>query len=97
VSLSGFFVCPHAPDDACACRKPAPGLAHAAAAELRFEPTASFVIGDKPCDVDLGKRFGATTILVRTGYGEQFAATTNADHTAADLLAAAEIIATTLN
>jgi D-glycero-D-manno-heptose 1,7-bisphosphate phosphatase len=96
VSLAGFYVCPHGPDETCECRKPEPGLARAAAVELNFDPAAAFVIGDKPCDIDLGKRLGATTILVRTGYGAQHAATTNADYVVADLLEAAEVIATIL-
>ena len=31
-SIDGVFVCPHAPDDGCDCRKPAPGLIRAAIA-----------------------------------------------------------------
>jgi D-glycero-D-manno-heptose 1,7-bisphosphate phosphatase len=93
VSLAGIYVCPHAPDDGCGCRKPQPGLAHRAAAELHFDPAASFVIGDKPCDIELGRRLGATTFLVRTGYGalsEQQGL--RADYVVDDLLAAAHII-----
>jgi D-glycero-D-manno-heptose 1,7-bisphosphate phosphatase len=94
VSLAGFYVCPHDPDEVCACRKPEPGLALTAAQELHFDPATAFVIGDKPCDIDLGKRLGATTFLVRTGYGEQYAKGSNADHIVTDVLEAAEVIAT---
>ena len=45
----------------------------AAAQELGFDPQTSFVIGDKVCDIELGQRVGATTFLVRTGYGAQVA------------------------
>jgi D-glycero-D-manno-heptose 1,7-bisphosphate phosphatase len=93
VSLAGFYVCPHGPDEGCLCRKPEPGLALTAAHELDFDPKTVFMIGDKPCDIDLGKRLGATTFLVRTGYGEQYAASAGADYVVADLLAAAEAIA----
>jgi phosphoglycolate phosphatase-like HAD superfamily hydrolase len=31
------------------------------------------MIGDKPCDIDLGRAVQATTLLVRTGYGAKFA------------------------
>ena len=31
----------------------------------------SFVIGDKTCDIDLGRNCGATTLLVNTGYGRE--------------------------
>lgn len=73
VHLDGIYVCPHRPEDGCACRKPRTGLLRQAARELGFDPWASFVIGDKPCDIELGQRAHATTFLVRTGYGAQFA------------------------
>lgn len=93
VSLAGIFVCPHAPDDGCDCRKPLPGLAHRAAAELHFDPAASFVVGDKPCDIELGRRLGAVTILVRTGYGAHWEREgQQADHIVDDVLAAAHVI-----
>lgn len=93
VSLAGIYVCPHIPEDDCDCRKPRPGLAQRAAAELNFDPAASFVIGDKACDIELGQSLGATTFLVRTGYGalhEQNG--TRADYVVDDVLAAAHII-----
>jgi D-glycero-D-manno-heptose 1,7-bisphosphate phosphatase len=31
------------------------------------------VIGDKRSDIEMGQRLGATTILVRTGYGAEVA------------------------
>lgn len=93
VSLAGFFVCPHAPDEGCDCRKPLPGLAQRAAAELHFDPADSFVIGDKPCDIELGRRLGAVTFLVRTGYGAQWERDgLRADYIVDDILAAAQII-----
>lgn len=69
VRLSAIYSCPHAPGDGCACRKPLPGLLHRAADELNLDLARSFVIGDKPCDIQLGLAVGATTVLVRTGYG----------------------------
>jgi len=94
VELNGIYVCPHRPDDGCDCRKPLPGLLLRAAAELGFCPGDCFVVGDKPCDIDLGKTVGATTILVRTGYGAEYeaAGTVEPDFIADDLLAAAELI-----
>lgn len=74
VHLDGIYFCPHLPEDDCPCRKPRAGLVDRAAKELDFNPQASFVIGDKVCDIELGRRLGATTFLVRTGYGAQVAA-----------------------
>ncbi|HEX8674364.1 MAG TPA: HAD family hydrolase [Longimicrobium sp.] len=93
-SLDGIFVCPHHPDDACRCRKPGPGLAEQAAAACNAELPRSFVVGDKACDVELGSGVGATTILVRTGYGDGVhrEGSVRADYVAGDLAEAAEII-----
>lgn len=71
VTLDGIYVCPHGPHDGCYCRKPLPGLILRAAAELGFDPIESFVVGDKGIDIDLGRNVGATTVLVRTGYGAE--------------------------
>lgn len=69
VGLSAIYSCPHKPEEGCGCRKPLPGLIERAAAELDLDLAACFVIGDKPCDIDLGLLVNATTFLVRTGYG----------------------------
>jgi len=93
VELAAIEVCPHHPDDGCACRKPRPGLALRAAARLGFDPARAIVIGDKACDVGLGRAIGATTILVRTGYGarEEAARTCRPHLVADDLREAAEL------
>ena len=95
VMLDGVYCCPHVEADNCNCRKPRPGLMTQAAAEFDFDPAQAFVLGDKPCDVELGRTFGATTFLVRTGYGSQASAeeAARAHHVVADLAAAAEVVA----
>jgi D-glycero-D-manno-heptose 1,7-bisphosphate phosphatase len=93
VSLDGIYVCPHSPDEECDCRKPQLGLVQRAAAELHFDPAESFVIGDKPCDIELGRQIGAVTFLVRTGYGADWERKgLQADYIVDDVLAAASII-----
>lgn len=98
VELDGIYVCPHGPDDNCPCRKPREGMVLAAARELGFRPQDGFVIGDKPCDLELGRRVDATTLLVRTGHGVETAAglapdaKIQPDHVVADLKAAASVI-----
>lgn len=79
--LDGIYFCPHHPSEgrgryllSCNCRKPAPGLLLQAAAELRFDPTGSYMVGDTLKDIEAGKRAGARGILVRTGYGAESAA-----------------------
>ena len=58
--------CPHGPEDACACRKPAPGLVQRAAADLGVEPGDCVVIGDIGADVEAAASAGAAGILVPT-------------------------------
>jgi len=94
VALGGIYFCPHVPEDGCACRKPETGLFDRASRELGFRPSESFVIGDKECDVELGRRAGATTVLVRTGYGDEVDKDRSVlpDYVADDLAGAAGII-----
>lgn len=70
--LDAIYVCPHQASDGCNCRKPAPGMLQAAAAAWNVSLSQSFVVGDKPCDIDLGRAAGAGALLVRTGYGAQW-------------------------
>ena len=94
VHLDGIYYCPHTPEDRCLCRKPRPQLVERAASDLQFDPSQSFVIGDKPCDIDLGRNVGATTILVQSGYGRQTLSdrSTRPDYITDDVSSAAEII-----
>ena len=98
VELDGLYYCPHRPEDQCGCRKPSIALMQKAAAELSFQLAESFVIGDKISDMEMGRRAGAVTFLVRTGYGAQSAADGPAvpDHIVRDLAEAAEAIAALL-
>lgn len=94
IYLDDIYYCPHLPQDNCPCRKPLPGLITKAAQDWQFHPPDSFVIGDKPCDIDLGKNVGATTILVKTGYGSEVALSgeVTPDYIVEDLLSAAQAI-----
>ena len=91
VEVDGIYLCPHGPDEACDCRKPAPGMARQAANALGFDLAQAFMIGDKEIDVQLGHGVGMPSILVTTGQGD--AASTRAEYVAADLLDAAGWIA----
>lgn len=68
--------CPHHPlaglphlRRVCACRKPGPGQAFAAAYKLGLSVTGCVAVGDRISDVLLGQRLGGKGILVATGYG----------------------------
>jgi histidinol-phosphate phosphatase family protein len=62
--LGPWFVCVHGPDDACGCRKPAPGMVLAAAAALGVRPENCVLIGDTGADVDAARAAGARAVLV---------------------------------
>jgi D-glycero-D-manno-heptose 1,7-bisphosphate phosphatase len=68
--LNAIYYCPHTSADACDCRKPKPGMLDRAAREHSIDLHRSVVIGDRYGDIELARRVGASSILVRTGYGE---------------------------
>lgn len=63
-SIDTWQVCPHAPWERCACRKPQPMLVWRAARALGLHPRQCVVVGDRLSDVDAAQRAGATGILV---------------------------------
>jgi D-glycero-D-manno-heptose 1,7-bisphosphate phosphatase len=63
--LAGFYHCPHSPPDHCLCRKPAPGMLHAAAAALQLDLPRSWLVGDIQTDIQAGVRAGCRTVLVQ--------------------------------
>lgn len=76
--LDALYYCPHHPRGSvealsvdCRCRKPLPGMIEDAVRDRGIDPAASWVIGDKWLDVNLGLGVGARSILVRTGWGAE--------------------------
>lgn len=69
--FDGFFYCPHGPDQNCSCRKPLPGMLDECSQKCSWQAPGSWVIGDKMSDVQLGRRAGLGSALVRTGYGRE--------------------------
>ena len=75
--IDAFYYCPHLPTAVvekyrtdCDCRKPKPGMIHSAARDLSLDVNASYVVGDRWRDIEMGQAAGATGILVETGYGK---------------------------
>ena len=71
VDLVGIFVCPHAPDEGCECRKPAPGLIRRAVEESGIPEEETMVIGDDLRDLAAGRAAGLRVGLVLTGKGSR--------------------------
>jgi histidinol-phosphate phosphatase family protein len=61
-----FFICPHGPEDDCACRKPRPGLILDAAQALGVVVHRCAVIGDIGADVEAAAAAGCRAIIVPT-------------------------------
>ena len=64
--FAAWELCPHGPDDGCACRKPAPGMVLAAARRLGVAPEDVAVVGDIGADVGAATAAGARAVLVPT-------------------------------
>jgi len=71
LGLNDFRTCLHDDEDACPCRKPAPGLLLSAAADLAIDLSHSFMVGDRWRDVEAGQRAGCVSIFVDNGYRER--------------------------
>ena len=66
--VDAVFFCPHAPDDACECRKPQDGLLRRAAADLGVDLREAWMVGDILDDIEAGNRAGCRTVLVDRGH-----------------------------
>lgn len=65
VDIDAVHHCPHLPDATvaahaidCDCRKPRPGMLLRAIAQLGLDPSRSFMVGDKPSDIEAGRAAG---------------------------------------
>ncbi|MEZ0227293.1 MAG: D-glycero-alpha-D-manno-heptose-1,7-bisphosphate 7-phosphatase [Planctomycetota bacterium] len=68
-AIAGLYACFHAPEDGCACRKPAPGLLEQAAREHSLDLARVAFVGDDGRDLEAAVRAGARPFLVLTGKG----------------------------
>ncbi len=78
--IDAVFMCPHAPEQHCACRKPKPGLLYQAERLLGIDLQKSLLIGDAVTDLQAGREAGlAKVALVRTGRGRSQAVLARTD------------------
>jgi D-glycero-D-manno-heptose 1,7-bisphosphate phosphatase len=70
-ALDEVLFCPHAPEEGCSCRKPAPGLIEAAIAGSGIAAANSIVVGDDGRDLEAAARAGVAAVLMRTGKGRR--------------------------
>lgn len=71
IRLDAAYYCFHHPagrvpgwSRSCVCRKPSPYFLHLAAEDLALDLGRSWMIGDRPTDVECGLRAGVRTVLV---------------------------------
>lgn len=64
-----FYICPHAPTEACPCRKPRPGLLLQALEEHNLSPRQALMVGDSLTDAGAADSAGIAFALVLTGRG----------------------------
>ena len=70
--VDAFYYCPHAPDEACSCRKPSPEMILRAAERFGVDVGSSLMLGDRMSDLECGVNAGcASSVLVLTGYGAE--------------------------
>ncbi|MCX7272192.1 MAG: D-glycero-beta-D-manno-heptose 1,7-bisphosphate 7-phosphatase [Burkholderiales bacterium] len=67
--IDGIFFCPHAPQAACGCRKPQPGMLLEILRRFGVEPGAVAVVGDSLRDLQAAQAAGCQPALVLTGNG----------------------------
>lgn len=67
--INHLFVCRHAPERGCGCRKPAPGLLRNALQATGIPRYATIAVGDDLRDLQAAKSAGIPAALVRTGKG----------------------------
>jgi len=94
VVIAKTYHCPHHPDITgdCGCRKPKPGMVLEAMKELKIDHitiSQAVFVGDKDCDIDLGKHFKARTVLIDNG---QYGVNSIPSAIAKDLVQAADLI-----
>ena len=63
-------ICPHGPEQRCACRKPQPGLLNEVLERFNARPADTIMVGDSMHDIEAGLAAGCQTWLVRSGHGE---------------------------
>jgi D-glycero-D-manno-heptose 1,7-bisphosphate phosphatase len=70
--VDAIFYCPHAPDQACRCRKPLPGLFEQIGERYGIDLKGVPSVGDTARDLVAGATVGCEPHLVLTGKGEAY-------------------------
>jgi histidinol-phosphate phosphatase family protein len=85
-------ICPHGPEDGCACRKPEAGLIQAAAVALGVAPWECAVIGDIGADIEAANAAGAALAVLAPTAVTRAAEIQAAEFVCQDIAAAADLV-----
>ena len=69
--IDAVFYCPHSPEEACACRKPLPGLFEQIGERYGMDLHGVHTVGDTLRDLQAGAAMGCLPHLVLTGKGDK--------------------------
>ncbi len=69
--IDAIFICPHGPQEGCACRKPAPGMLRDIGRRLDVPLAGVPVVGDGLRDLQAAVQCGCAPWLVLTGKGRK--------------------------
>jgi D-glycero-D-manno-heptose 1,7-bisphosphate phosphatase len=63
-NLLATLYCPHRPEEACSCRKPLPGMIHAASELFPISLSETYLIGDRSSDLSAASQAGCRGVLL---------------------------------
>jgi rfaE bifunctional protein nucleotidyltransferase chain/domain len=95
IIIEKTYFCPHSPKEKCNCRKPNTTFIEQAKRQFNIDVRHSFVIGDHPADVKLGKNAGCKAVYLLRGHATghlEEARGNNPDYIANSLKQAADFI-----
>ena len=69
IMFDEVFICPHMPEDNCACRKPKTGLLDQWLKKTSFSKKCSWVLGDRDSDKELADNLGVSFLPVSKEHG----------------------------
>lgn len=93
VMVDAIAFCPHRRDAGCACRKPNTDMARQVEEKLGpIDYKESWMIGDKPIDIEFGRRITVHTALIHSPYWKEEELAEKPDLVVDSLYEAAQII-----
>ena len=71
IDIRHIYYCPHRKEEKCICYKPKTFFLKQAEKEYFIDLSSSYVIGDHPHDIEMGREAGAKTVYLLSGHGNR--------------------------